>query len=285
MNIAYTYSIIRYVHNPAAGERLNIGVILCAPDADFIGGQFDYHHERLSKAFANFDGAHYRRVLRQLQSALAQLRLQPRGTLIVINHKISDVEQLARHLMPDNDLSFEKGEMLAGITDNPEVELKYIFERLVMEQYSTHKTAHRTDENVWDNSYRRALAQRKVTSYLQPKSFVTEDYRLEYEHSFKNDKWHIVQPATMDYAKNTSLQEKATRILGQAAALEGHPELAKIYLLLGSAQPEHQKEYVKAKNLLHRMPVKHELIEENEAEQFAEELASFIKEHEVEKPL
>jgi hypothetical protein len=114
---------------------------------------------------------------------------------------------------------------------------------------------------------------------------VAEDYRLEFEHSFKNDKWHIVQPATMDYARSSSLQEKATKMLGQATALHGHPDLAKVYLLLGAPQPEHRKEYIKAMNLLHKMPIEHQLIEEDEAEQFAEELAAYIHEHGVEGPL
>jgi hypothetical protein len=283
--IAYTYSIVRYVHSPATGERLNVGVILCAAEADFIGGQFDYNYERLSKAFAGFDGTHYRRVLRQLQTALENLKLQPQGTLITINDKITDARQLGRMLIPDNDLSFEVGQMLAGVTDNPMAELCHIFGRLVLEQYATHRAEHRTDEYVWHNSYRPAFAKRKLTSYLQPKSFVAEDYRLEFEHSFKNDKWHIVQPATMDYARSSSLQEKATKMLGQATALHGHPDLAKVYLLLGAPQPEHRKEYIKAMNLLHKMPIEHQLIEEDEAEQFAEELAAYIHEHGVEGPL
>jgi hypothetical protein len=285
MNITYTYSIIRYVHNPVAGERLNIGVILCAPDANFIGGQFDYSYERLSKAFADFDGAHYRRVLRQLENALDRLKLQPQGTLIVINDIVNDTDQLARLLILDNDLSFENGEMLVGVTDNPCAELKHIFERLVTDQYFTQKTEHRTDESVWQHSYRPVLASKRVTTYLQPKAFISKYYRLEFEHSFKNDRWHVVQPATMDYARSTSLQEKATKLLGQATALHGHPDLAQIYLLLGTPQPEHRQEYIKAKNLLHKMPVKHKLVEEGEAEQFAQELAAFIHEHGVEKPL
>ena len=283
--LAYTYSIVRYVHNPAAGERLNIGVILCAPDASFIGAQFDYRYERLSKAFADFDGTHYRRVLRQLETAIETMRLRSEGTLIQINEAITDTQQLGSFLLPDKDLSIELGPMLAGITTNAKTELNYIFERMIMEQYAVSRLEHRTDDIVWQSSYRPVLRKKSVTQYLQAKAFVADDYRLEFENSFKNEKWHVLQPVTMDYAKASSLQERAAKMLGNAAVLSGHPELGKLYLLLGAPHnSEHRAEYVKAKNLLHKMPIEHELVEENEAEQFAEELASYIREHRVEDP-
>ena len=39
--IPYTYCLVKYVHNPAAGEMLNIGVLLCAPSISFIDARFN----------------------------------------------------------------------------------------------------------------------------------------------------------------------------------------------------------------------------------------------------
>jgi hypothetical protein len=84
----------------------------------------------------------------------------------------------------------------------------------------------------------------------------------------------------MDFVKAESLQEKATKWLGNATALKGHPQLAKLYLLLGEPRLEsHRQAYDKAKNLLHKMEINHEIVEEREAEAFAHELAVFMKEH------
>jgi hypothetical protein len=43
----------------------------------------------------------------------------------------------------------------------------------------------------------------------------------------------------------------------------------------------HRAAYVKAKNLLHKIPVPHELVEENDAEEFARKLAAYMREHGV----
>lgn len=278
--IGYTYSIIKYVHNPAAGEQLNIGVILCAPDASFVGGLWEQNYERLSKTFANFDGTHYRRVIRRLQTVLENLRLRSAVTLIKLHEDINDAAQLGRMLLPDSDLSFTAGPLLAGVTHDPQAELRHIFERLVTAQYLAQRVEHRSDDNVWQTIYRPLLAQNKVTEYLEAKEFTAEDYSLQWEHSFKNGKWHVLEPVTMDYARAGALQEKAAKLLGQATVIKGHPDLGKIYLLLGQPlNEEHFAEYAKAKNLLHKMPVPHQLVEEHEAAQFAADLAAYLREH------
>ena len=52
----------------------------------------------------------------------------------------------------------------------------------------------------------------------------------------------------------------------------------RLYLLLGPTHLEaNRAAYVKAKNLLHKIPVPHELIEEDAAEDFARELADYMR--------
>jgi hypothetical protein len=115
---------------------------------------------------------------------------------------------------------------------------------------------------------------------LVPKSFAGPEFEIKFDHAFQNRRWHAVQPITMDFVKAESLQEKATKWLGNATALKGHPQLAKLYLLLGEPRLEsHRQAYDKAKNLLHKMEINHEIVEEREAEAFAHELAVFMKEH------
>ena len=86
----------------------------------------------------------------------------------------------------------------------------------------------------------------------------------------------------MDYRQADSLQRAATLWLGNATALKDQEELGELNILLGPPQSSAQRSaYARAKDLLHRMPVTHRLIEEDEAEDFAQELASLIREHDV----
>jgi type IV secretory pathway VirD2 relaxase len=53
-----------------------------------------------------------------------------------------------------------------------------------------------------------------------------------------------------------------------------------LHLLMGKPRESKlQTAYVQAQNILHKMPVKHEFVQEDEAEQFAESLTNEIKEH------
>lgn len=282
--VPYTYCVVRYRHDPATGEMLNIGVILFSPSADYLEARMDHHYERLSEAFCNFDGDHYRRTLRQFLAVLDALRERiRRKSLFVDAWDIpTNVKSVAEYVWPDLDLSFQISEAMAGITDGLGDTLELLFHRMVISQYARTKVEKRTDDEVW-TIYQEPLARRKVVRKLRPTVLTTPEVELKFDHAFKNEKWHVLQPMSMDYVKKESIQNKATKWLGNAVALEGNKDLKKIYILLGPPMLEsYRSAYIKAKNLLHKIRIDHELIEEDAAEHFAEYIEGFMKEHDVE---
>ena len=279
---AYTYCIIRYSHDPAAGEVLNIGVLLCAPEIDLIKVELEYHFERLSYTFADFHGESYRRLLRQLEAGVARLSAQETGSLFRDKAILSDAQKLSAKLVPDRDLTLQFGPVMAGVSSDPAVELHHIFMRTVRSQYRERRTEHRTDEEVWAQ-FQKQLVGLQITRYLRPKEFTSAEYNLKFDHAFKNERWHVLQPVTMDYSRPESLQERATRLLGATTILQGDRDLGKLYVLLGEPRNAlNATAYEKAKNLLHKkIPVEHEIVEEREAEAFANEIAIYMRKHGV----
>jgi Protein of unknown function (DUF3037) len=277
--IPYTYSVLRYLHDPAAGEMLSVGVAVYAPGAPYVAARLDHHYERLSQAFADFDGDHYRKSLRQFEAAIDRLRNGWAAGLPSSWELPPDVGSLTGQIWPDAGLSFRFGPVLAGVTKDLEEALSSLFTRMVTSQYVRGQAERRSDEGVW-SVYQRPLARQAVARALRPKLFATPEFKLEFDHAFKNERWHVLQPVSMDYVRADSLQAKAARWLGNAMALQGHPELGKLYLLLGAPHLEaNRAAYVKAKNLLHKIPVPHELIEEDAADDFAGELADYMRQH------
>jgi hypothetical protein len=280
-HMKYTFSVIRYVHDPVAGEQLNVGVVLCSVGGPYLGHLLEYHYERLSSTFVDFDGEHYKRVIRQLETAFTTLARRPAGSLFQLQEPVADVQQVISMIMPDRDTSIQFGPMLAGITDDLERELRRIFNRMVTSQYEMHKGEKRTDEEVW-RVYQSSLMRRHVFSQLKQKTFTTEDYSLKFDHAFKNEKWHVLEPVSLDYVRPEGLQDRATRILGQATALSDNPEMGKLYLLLGPPKKkEHNAAYKKAKHLLEKIPIDHELVEESQADKLARDIAAYMREHGV----
>jgi hypothetical protein len=279
--IPYTYSVIRYVHDPAAEEMLNIGVLLYAPSVQYLSTLIEHRYERLSKTFAGFDGEHYRRTLRQFEAATDRIRQSWEGGLFGPPQLPADAGAVGSQIWPDQDLSFRLGPVLAGLTDDPEVTLHSLFERMVGSQYVHGRPETRSDDDIWA-VYHPVLARERVASVLRPRKFATPEFELEFQHAFRNDHWHVLQPVSMDHARAEYLQHKAAVWLGNATALRDNRELDRLYLLLGPPRLEaHRTAYIKAKNLLHKMPIPHDLVEEQEADAFARELAGYMQEHGV----
>jgi hypothetical protein len=272
---------VRYVHDPAAGEMLNVGVILYAPAVPYLAARLEYRYTRLSRAFAAFDGESYRTAVRRFERSIEQLRDGWQDSFPALRDLPPDVGVLATKIWPDTGLGLRLGPVLAGVTDDPAETAEALFDRLVTSRQPCGPEERRTDRDVW-SVYQRPLTREAVSSVLRPKTFDTPDFQLSFEHAFQNERWHVLQPVSLDYARPESLQEKAMRWLGQASALQGHPELGRLYLLLGAPHHgSHRAAYDKAKRLLDRMPVEHEFVEEDQAEDFAGQLAAYLREHGV----
>ena len=274
---AYTYSVARYLHDPIAGEMLNIGVILYVPGF-YVGARFDHHYERLSSAFAEFNGEHYRRTVSRFEAAIENLVQGATDTLFPLRDLPHDAGALAAWLASDPGLSVQFGPPLSGVTDDPASALESLFARMVTSQYPKERER-RTDEEVWA-TYSKALVRKKVQKLLGPARIVTENADLKFEHGFRNERWHLLQPLAFDLITKEAIQGKAIRWLGNAVAIKDSPDLAKIYVLLGRPSLDaNVTAYNKAKNLLHKMPINHDIIEEEQAEDFAAELRDLMQAH------
>jgi hypothetical protein len=278
----YTYVVIRYVHDRAAGESLNVGVLLYSAAARYVAVQVEPRFERLSRAFAGFDGDSYRSTLHRLSEAVRAMRTTLNSGTLVFDEPLRDATEVLKDIWPDAGLGFHAGAMMSGVTSDPLPRvLSELFARMVSSQIPGRADAERrSDEEVWAGVYQTAMRRERISHHLTPRTFEAPEFEIRFDHTFQNKLWHVVQPVTMDFVRADSLQEKATRWLGNATALKGHPRLGKLYVLLGEPRLEvHRSAYDKAKNLLHKMPVKHEIVEEREADSFARELADYMRQH------
>lgn len=281
MTTPFTYRVLRYVHDPVAGETLNVGIILFAPGVPYLGVVVDTHYERLSKTFSGFNGENFRQILRRLDVAVNRFR-QTHLDVLPLAERPETVDQIAKKIWPDEGLSFTMGSTLAGVTEeNPEEELCDIFDRLVLSQYPRDEKQARTDDDVW-NVYKRPLAERALTPMLGPKGISTRDLQITFDYAFRNDNWHVLQPISLDVVRPESMQRKAALWLGNCTELKDSQDLGSVYLLLGGPQLRaHKSAYEKAKNILNKIPVKHEIVEEREAEQFADHLRTVMRRHAI----
>lgn len=115
---SYEYCLVKYVHDPAAGEMLNIGVLLFSKEAKRIVSTFKMNTDRLSRTFINFDRDNYQSTAINLVCSVARLR------------SFKNIEAVCRSLVSDSGFSIQFGSVGAGITNDLEAEAEHIFHRM-----------------------------------------------------------------------------------------------------------------------------------------------------------
>jgi len=278
MKVAYSFSVLRYVHDPVSAEFINIGVALYSPEVRYLNAVCTPRYGRVSKVFEPIEGDHFRQMTRYIESRIEELGQKMKSGL-PFELPIEDIAKVLAQVLPPDDSALQFSQAGGGFTSAPEKTLNELYERYV-EKYTSRKTApSRDDEDVW-KVYKAPLEKLNLTQYLKPKRIIAPDYDYQFERARKNRVWHAYEPMSFDLADSSYIVEKATHWRGRMTNLADSDEKFKLHILLG--QPHEAKlrdAFVKAKNILHKIPGKPEFVDENEAEQFAAELKKEIDEH------
>jgi hypothetical protein len=274
--VSYTYTVLRYVHDIATGEFVNVGVVLYAPKVRYLQAEMRSTYGRLARVFPDLDGDAFKRAMSYVEGSVASTA--KRVSDFTCQEDVTAFDLATRTLVTD-DSSLQWSPVGSGRTRNPTQELERLFDRFVL-QYDRTKPNSRTDEEVW-KSFSRALANRQVLDKLKQKEIVSDVDRMTFRHAWKNSHWHCLEPVSFDLAEGERIHKKATRWAGQMLALAKAPERFKIYLLVGEPKrPDMQSHYHRALRILETIPVASEIVQESQADALAERMAGEIKGHE-----
>lgn len=278
MKTAYTFSVLRYVHDPVTAEFVNIGVALYAPEPRYLNALCTSHYQRLSRMFEPIDGDHFRQITKYVQSQIEALG-QRLASELPFKKPPKNIEDVLRQVLPPDDSAIQFSTAGAGFSADLNKTLHELYMRNV-ERYATKaERPSRDEEDVW-KVFRGPLEKRQVTKYLVPKKIVAPNYDYEFLRARKNEVWHAYEPISFDLAEPDSIKDKANRWLGRVTSLSDSKDKFSLHLLMGKPQESKlQTAFVQAQNILQKMPVKHEFVQEDEAEEFAETLSDEIKEH------
>lgn len=135
--MAYTLAVVRYVHDPIAGEALNVGVLLHSAATPFLDMKLEYRYERFSATFAGFDRERFKQVLGHFAGAVDEAR-----DALVTPHLFgadssaeTTAADIARRIWSDRGTSFRVSEPMGGIGENLPAILDELFDRFVTSQY------------------------------------------------------------------------------------------------------------------------------------------------------
>ena len=271
----YTYSILRYRHDPVAGEQLNVGVVLHSPERRFLAARFRRNYGRLSKAFPDVDGSTLRHDLTRIERAFERLTKKETTDLFFTGNNAGT---FAMQIVAPDDGALIWSGLGSGTTDNPEATLEKLFYRLVT-QYEDVSAPRRTDADIW-RPVRDRLLELKVASILEKKTIVSSKDEVEFEHAWKNGKWHCFQPLSFDLATVDGIQEKAARWVGHMVGLSSSSEQFHPYFIVGKpSEPNLQLAYQRAVEFITDAPLHPTVVPEDEVEAFTNDLADRVHSH------
>jgi hypothetical protein len=275
---SYTFTVLRYVHDIVSGEFVNVGVVLFAPESRYLGIACTTTYGRISKFFGDIEGDHLIRLLRHVEAGIEDISSQLGDQLPFNNLTTKIATDWIATVLPRDDSSLQFSPAAGGLTENPQAALEELYKRYV-EQYSQKALrSSRSDEEIWP-IFRKSLAEKNVLAYLKPKKIVAKDYEHEFPYSWKNGVWNTCEAASFDLEKPDAIVEKANRWVGRAVSLADSLDEFKLYLLVGKPSSEKLLEsFRRATNILNKMSCSHQIILEDQAQDFAEMVKKQVSE-------
>ncbi len=126
MRAGYSYIVLQYVHDIVRGECVNVGVVVFAPDSQFLRGRFISDFSRPRAMFGEIDEAHLCVMLQHLEHALAEFQFhQPVAT--------RDISHLVKSILPADDSSLQWSSIGGSITNDLAGTLGQLFQRFIAE--------------------------------------------------------------------------------------------------------------------------------------------------------
>lgn len=276
---AYTYTVLRYVHDIATGEFLNVGVALLAPESHYVSALCRTTYGRLKEVFPSLDGESFRAAMRHVTQEFDRLQKEMTEEL-PLRSTSAGIMGFAHAVLGADDSSLQWSPMGSGVTADPGLTLEQLYERFVTAHEPHSPAPRRQDEDVWKR-FSLELQQRQVLRHFVRKTIAVDDDQVEFKHAWKNGVWHCLAPVSFDLASADSIRDKAHKWLGQLTSVSKATEDFKLYFLVGEpTQPELRPAFESALTILAKSAIKQEVVPEAQASELSERLAAEVRSHE-----
>ena len=262
---AYSYTILRYVHDVVSGEALNVGVVMHAPATGFLRVRTRKTSGRLRHVFPDLDRRAFVDAMRAVDRGIASIASQANGEPLFDLQ--TNALRLARKVLPDDDSSLRWSPVGAGLTADPDTTLDRLYERFVARFDRRADRRRRTDEDIW-RPVREMLAERDLQIPFESKIVSGTQDRIEFKKAWKNGSWHAYEAVSFDLADADHIKDKARRWRGHLSAVgEGSGEEVDVHFVLGLPRDRGlMPAYKTARQILAGAPFATEVVDESDVD-------------------
>lgn len=274
---AYSYTVLRYVHDVVSGEALNVGVVMHAPSAAFLKVHTRKTIGRLKQVFPDLDREAFvstmRAVDRGITAASKRVEGEPLfdGPLDALGHALK--------VLPNDDSALQWSPVGTGLSPDLEKTFQRLYERYVA-QYDRKHDRRRTDEDVW-RPVREKLSERGVPIDFEPRTLAGARDQIEFKKAWKNGYWHAYEPVSLDLVDADGIKDKARRWRGHLSAVaEGASDNIELHFILGRPQnPSLMRAYENAKDILRGAEFTKEVVDEEDVDSLVSSIEDEYRAH------
>jgi len=261
----YDFALLRYVQDPVAGERLNIGVVLYDRDNRRLFKRFSERYGRISKAFGDFDGVSYRNLVRHLEQRISALEEDIRQPNL-LEESPATLDEIFKRVFPDDLSCFEPSPVMWGYYDDPERSTAELFDEYVA-RYEEVNDRHRRDEgDVW-HDVEKKIRQRGLLKKMTYGHLVHgADYSYLFRASWNNDGLQVLEPISFDLKEGNRIVEKAINWNGRLHSLAKGADFAFTGVIAPPTDKKLEQNFDQAVRILHSAPNVKSLVKESDSD-------------------
>jgi hypothetical protein len=273
----YTYTILRYVHDTTTAEFVNVGIVVHAPRARFVGVKLRPTYARISAMFPDLDRDAFRSSMRTIERALKRVAAAyQKDDLFRVE---GDAGAIARKILPADDSSLQWSVVGSGLNHDLNGLVDRLYQRLISRYDDKPERYKRNDEDVW-RPVRDKLEQSGIASRLTSTVIRSDVDTLTFKHAWKNGVWHCYEPLSFDLADAENIKDKARRWMGHLTAVSDTKEMFKPYFIVGAPYDQNlMPAYEDAIAILRKSPVPTELFRETAVDELVARIEAEIAAH------
>jgi hypothetical protein len=142
----YSYAVLRYVHDVATSEFVNVGVAVHCEENDFFNVKLSHSPSRVSMLFPNLDIKSFCNVLKIIDAKFTEIS-NVDGNLTLFKSN-SNLETILSSVTPKDDSALVWSNASFGLTVNIQKTLDDLFGRYVMQYVKDTHRSNLTDDDI-----------------------------------------------------------------------------------------------------------------------------------------
>jgi DUF3037 family protein len=129
MKVAYSFSVLRYVHDPVTQEFLNIGVAVFSPEARYFRAICTTSFSRVTHMFGKIDGQRFRQFSRCIEDRIRAVGREYEAALPLESGL--GIEGMLAKVLPADDSALQFSRAGAGLSGDLDRTLNELYQRHV----------------------------------------------------------------------------------------------------------------------------------------------------------